>query len=115
MVRPSPSSRSSTRPDGGRLVTSRAGLAVALACEAWAFGSCGGGHLGGNPCRVDSDCPDGKFCGGQACVPYGDEEGCMDRDGDGRGEGCRLGPDCNDTDSLQGGLELCGDRRDNDC
>ncbi|TPW09205.1 MAG: Uncharacterized protein FD127_4211, partial [Acidimicrobiaceae bacterium] len=43
------------------------------------------------------------------------EPGCSDGDGDGFGEGCSRGPDCDDTDSFQTGVELCGDGRDNDC
>ncbi|MGB0678587.1 MAG: hypothetical protein ACPGUV_02875 [Polyangiales bacterium] len=38
-----------------------------------------------------------------------------DRDGDGFGEGCTAGPDCNDEDVRQGNRELCADGADNDC
>ncbi|MBS4052218.1 MAG: putative metal-binding motif-containing protein [Methylomonas sp.] len=42
--------------------------------------------------------------------------GCIDNDGDGRGQFCPLGPDCNDNDSriFPGNREAC-DGVDNDC
>ncbi|MBN1946696.1 MAG: hypothetical protein JW797_13560 [Bradymonadales bacterium] len=44
------------------------------------------------------------------------EPGCTDRDGDGRGQGCSLGFDCNDHNPLmyEGAEEIC-DRLDNNC
>ena len=42
------------------------------------------------------------------------EPGCEDGDGDGFGEGCSAGPDCDDTSSAQGNREVC-DGLDNDC
>ncbi|MBX3245640.1 MAG: lamin tail domain-containing protein [Myxococcales bacterium] len=45
-----------------------------------------------------------------------DAGGCVDEDGDGYGEGCALGPDCDDDDATvnPGATEVC-DGRDNDC
>ena len=44
-------------------------------------------------------------------------KGCQDRDGDGFGDNCEKGPDCDDSrrsaNSEQ--LEQCGDGFDNDC
>jgi hypothetical protein len=40
--------------------------------------------------------------------------GCVDTDGDMLGTGCALGPDCDDTNRLRGGAEIC-DTIDNDC
>jgi hypothetical protein len=42
---------------------------------------------------------------------------CQDGDGDGHGDQCDLGADCDDTDdtSYFGALEICGDGIDNDC
>ena len=42
---------------------------------------------------------------------------CVDLDGDGYGEGCAAGPDCNDRhrSAHQGATEQCGDALDNDC
>ncbi|MFC1723828.1 putative metal-binding motif-containing protein, partial [Nanoarchaeota archaeon] len=41
---------------------------------------------------------------------------CIDLDGDGRGDNCRAGQDCDDQDAdkFYGGIELC-DGKDNDC
>ncbi|AKF04951.1 hypothetical protein [Sandaracinus amylolyticus] len=61
------------------------------------------------PCRVDRDCPGGS-CRAGLCSPIP----CVDDDADGRGEGCSMGPDCDDGDPMQTGLEVC-DGRDNDC
>ena len=43
--------------------------------------------------------------------------GCVDRDGDGFGDNCEAGPDCNDRQASahQGATEQCGDGFDNDC
>ena len=42
---------------------------------------------------------------------------CLDRDGDGFGEGCERGVDCDDgrAASYPGAIEQCGDGTDNDC
>ncbi|MBD3415205.1 MAG: hypothetical protein GF421_12355 [Candidatus Aminicenantes bacterium] len=42
---------------------------------------------------------------------------CIDNDGDGYGEGCAAGPDCDDTDPSvnPGAEEICGDGIDNNC
>ena len=81
----------------------------------------------GEDCSVDGFCPEGYACfeferGDEVlmqCAPA-DGEGCrpcMDRDGDGYGEGedC-LGFDCDESDptSYPGAMERC-DGRDNDC
>ena len=43
--------------------------------------------------------------------------GCIDLDGDGFGDGCEAGPDCDDrrASAYPGQLEQCGDAFDNDC
>jgi len=43
--------------------------------------------------------------------------GCIDLDGDGYGQGCEAGPDCDDghASANTGQLEQCGDGFDNDC
>jgi hypothetical protein len=55
-------------------------------------------------------CPDGGLCENNVCKK------CIDEDGDGYGEGCLLGPDCDDGDPHRnpGAVEVC-DGRDNDC
>lgn len=42
---------------------------------------------------------------------------CIDADGDGYGEGCAAGNDCDDTDKAinPGAQEVCDDGKDNDC
>jgi hypothetical protein len=49
-------------------------------------------------------------------TPMPTAPGCIDNDGDGRGQNCPLGPDCNDADSriFPGNREVC-DGVDNDC
>ena len=47
-------------------------------------------------------------------VPDAGRNGCRDDDGDGYGEGCALGNDCDDSNSSQTGIEVC-DGQDNDC
>ncbi|MGI5863286.1 MAG: MopE-related protein [Myxococcales bacterium] len=58
----------------------------------------------------DNNC-DGQVDEGGVCQP-----GCTDEDGDGYGEGCALGSDCDDTDASTnpGAVELC-DKKDNNC
>jgi len=54
----------------------------------------------------------------QVCIltQCGTPEGCIDNDGDGYGNGCDLGPDCDDSDPTvyPGAPELC-DGKDNSC
>ncbi len=59
------------------------------------------------------ECPAGESCFGGACVPT---DGCLDSDGDGFGEGCEAGDDCDDSDPLvsPARAEVC-DGADNDC
>ncbi len=58
-------------------------------------------------------CPANKRCSGGLCV---DAVTCIDLDGDGYGEGCPLGPDCNDNDRNinPAAVERC-DGVDNNC
>jgi len=102
---------------------------------------CGGG-LGGSTCTSTADCPTGFVCldglcrdrdtgdagpptscispadcdPGLSCVSGRcvDDPGCVDPDGDGFGEGCTLGPDCDEGNPTQTGREVC-DGMDNDC
>ena len=55
------------------------------------------------------NCPTGK-CEGGSCAD------CQDRDGDGYGQNCPSGPDCDDSDDEihDGAQELCDDKN-NDC
>ncbi len=84
------------------------------------------GDFCGRECDGTDPCPDGYRCDevsigaelAQQCVPeVGGCGDCIDRDGDGRGEGdgCVAG-DCDDLDSrvFEGAPELC-DGDDNDC
>ncbi|MCS6799014.1 MAG: putative metal-binding motif-containing protein, partial [Myxococcota bacterium] len=99
----------------------RAPLLVAL----WMLAACdcsggltmsGGG--GGAPCRTSADCERGMCVDGRCVAPRtdgGGSEGCrVDEDGDGFGEGCVRGPDCDDANPVQTGVEVC-DAADNDC
>jgi len=54
--------------------------------------------------------------GADVCMDGRCTTGCIDADGDGHGNGCANGPDCDDTDfdKHNGKLELC-DNKDNDC
>ncbi|MEM9193991.1 MAG: MopE-related protein [Myxococcota bacterium] len=70
------------------------------------------------PCDTTADCPDGFQCvAGMCVVPEGGmvDPDCVDGDGDGFGEGCARGADCDDTDATKGGAEICGDGIDNNC
>ena len=71
-------------------------------------------------CRVDMDCDPGERCTAQnRCVAMIAE--CVDGDGDGYGQGCDLGPDCDDARAnvnpgvIESGDALCDDGVDNDC
>ncbi|MBO6934708.1 MAG: hypothetical protein JJ863_07030 [Deltaproteobacteria bacterium] len=68
----------------------------------------------GGPCTTVADCDPGFLCIDMTCVRRDTEPGCEDLDGDGYGEGCSLGMDCDDTDPAQNGREVC-DGLDNDC
>ena len=58
------------------------------------------------------DCGDG-ICGQEeVCV---DKPICVDGDGDGFGDNCKLGPDCDDTNPDQRSFEICDDGLDNNC
>lgn len=76
-----------------------------------------------SPCTTTSDCGTGLACIDGTCREPVDAGGrpdtgggsdCVDADRDGRGVGCALGEDCDDTDPLRGGEEVC-DGVDNDC
>jgi sugar lactone lactonase YvrE len=63
---------------------------------------------------------DAAFRGEQTAdtgAPMGPTVDCIDLDGDGFGEGCEGGPDCDDRSmsSHPGATEQCGDGLDNDC
>jgi len=94
-------------------------LAALTGCD------CEGG--GGGACRTSSQCARGQTCVDGTCqvVPPGTDAGrepdaytplpgCVDNDGDGLGEGCAGGPDCDDSNAMRGGPEVC-DTFDNDC
>jgi hypothetical protein len=71
-----------------------------------------GGPDTGALCTTDS-CPVGEVCLQGRCRPEGT---CIDNDGDGFGDGCPAGEDCDDDDAgiFPGALEVC-DGRDNNC
>ncbi|MGB0678586.1 MAG: hypothetical protein ACPGUV_02870 [Polyangiales bacterium] len=84
--------------------------------------SCGGSESAAGAIACDpSDpaaCSTGQVCQDGFCIDEGlvRPTSCAnDADGDGYGEGCALGPDCDDSNPLQGNLERCDDRADNDC
>ena len=90
-------------------------LALAIAgCDC--SGSVGKDGMGsGRPCTASSECPVGELCIDGSCGRMGGGEVCDgDVDGDGYGEGCDLGPDCDEGDPSQTGVEIC-DGWDNDC
>ncbi|MBO6934707.1 MAG: hypothetical protein JJ863_07025 [Deltaproteobacteria bacterium] len=66
------------------------------------------------PCATAVDCDAGELCIDGLCTDRDVEPGCEDLDGDGYGEGCSLGDDCDDTNPAQNGREVC-DGMDNDC
>ena len=86
---------------------------------------CSGGTLTPTrPCETMSDCETGDVCLDGLCQPLPNRDGgpdvgpenrdCVDEDGDGYGEMCVRGPDCDDSDPVQTGTEIC-DGLDNDC
>lgn len=71
-------------------------------------------------CSVESDgddVPDGIDCAPHDPAHWFDCERCVDDDGDGRGVGCDLGPDCDDNDASvhPGAEDPPGDDIDSDC
>lgn len=99
-----------------RYTTLGAMLLLAAGCSG---GTVSGGGGGGGDCRVSADCESGVCVAGRCQDPEEDagmmpEPGCMDEDNDGYGEGCSRGPDCDDFDRTQTGVEVC-DGMDNDC
>ena len=102
-------------------------LVVGAALVLGAYGCKGALTVGGNAaartCRTGAQCPSG-LCRDGRCVAgtpdgghadaAGREPGCADLDGDGYGEGCSRGADCDDTNPIQTGVETC-DTHDNDC
>lgn len=93
-------------------------FALLAACALALSGCDCGGPIGGEPCTTNADCEDGLTCRDGTCSVPADatsEDGCeVDEDGDGYGVGCAAGPDCDDTDPVQTGTEIC-DGADNDC
>ncbi len=74
----------------------------------------------GGPCSASEECPAGLVCQAGVCAVgadggLGEDPACIDLDGDGYGDSCAMGPDCDDTDPSQTGVEICGDGIDNDC
>lgn len=83
--------------------------------------SCSGGLEGsgggsGAPCDTTAECPGGEICIDGSCLDPEDPGGTCeaDIDGDGYGEGCARGPDCDEGNPTQTGVEVC-DGYDNDC
>lgn len=71
----------------------------------------------GTACSSFFDCEVGQQCSPDGvCLDSDDPALCQDEDGDGYGEGCEAGPDCDDSDLSRnpGKLDLC-DGRDEDC
>ncbi len=62
---------------------------------------------------LNETCPEGRICSEALCVAA---DSCIDNDGDGHGENCPAGGDCDDTDAArhEGKAEIC-DTIDNDC
>lgn len=80
---------------------------------------CSGSTGAGATCVDTTGCGAGQVCVDGHCQASRTdtghvEPGCDDRDGDGFGEGCAAGPDCDDGDPTQTGREVC-DGADNDC
>jgi hypothetical protein len=89
------------------------GAGACTSSASCAAGVCIDGHCVADPtaCTSSATCPSGTCLDGH-CTAL--PPGCVDGDGDFYGEGCPRGPDCDDTDPLQTGVELC-DGLDNDC
>ena len=72
----------------------------------------------GASCTTSGDCMRGLICQDGLCIALPDAGAtgpCAgDMDGDGYGDGCARGPDCDDADPTQTGVEVC-DGVDNDC
>jgi hypothetical protein len=88
--------------------------------EAGTGGSTGGTGHAGNGGAAGGEAGTGATSGGQggeggASIPTCD--GGIDADGDGYGEGCAAGPDCNDFEKAihPGAPEVCGNAFDDDC
>lgn len=88
------------------------------ACEG--RGYCIEGECRNVDCRVDDHCDPGETCTAQnRCIARIAE--CVDGDGDGYGQGCDLGADCDDGNRdanagvTEDGDTLCDDGVDNDC
>ncbi|HXI04006.1 MAG TPA: MopE-related protein [Candidatus Saccharimonadales bacterium] len=96
-------------------------------CDAGAYELSGGGastcaDLGGTPCASGEICDGGDFmlssdagnlcCVGGTCTPA---PACVDADGDGYGDMCAAGPDCDDTNAAvhPGAAEICNGIDDN--
>lgn len=121
-------SRAAARVRFGFLAAWALAFALTPGCD------CGGGTLTAGTCTSSAECVDGRCVDGRcvadptACTtgatcPSGVctaghctslPPGCVDHDGDGYGEGCPRGPDCDDTSATQTGTEVC-DTHDNDC
>jgi len=71
-------------------------------------------NLGAEPCESTADCDRGICVDGRCSVPDAGDPDCVDPDGDGFGEMCALGPDCDEGNPVQTGREIC-DELDNDC
>ena len=99
-----------TEPGGGPCAVS----ADCAGDETCIDGTCTPPDDVGGPCSSAADCTADFMCVDSLCVRRGPEPGCEDMDGDGFGEGCAAGPDCDDTTRAQTGTEIC-DGMDNDC
>ena len=81
--------------------------------------ACIGGSCEDVQCRTPDDCAANETCNAQfRCVGVAR---CIDGDGDGFGEGCDPGPDCDDGNrdinpgAMENGNTNCDDGVDNDC
>ena len=96
-------------------------LSPTLLCLLLAACDCGSNELPSRRCTPSAECSGAETCVDGVCQAPDDEvdagpgdEMCVDGDGDGFGEGCARGADCDDGDPTQTGTEAC-DGRDNDC
>jgi hypothetical protein len=76
-------------------------LAACLGCAAEVMVSCPDGQAAVDGrcltgCNFDSECAADEACVEGACIAF---SGCDDHDGDGHGDGCRAGPDCDDNNA----------------